>query len=62
MMKLHWLSLVRLQNQKLHHKEVSMENENESYKEAHGSGFISTIVFMFVAVAVMMALRYFLHY
>ncbi len=39
-----------------------MENENESYKEAHGSGFISTIVFMFVAVAVMMALRYFLHY
>lgn len=39
-----------------------MENENESYKEAHGSGFISTIVFMVVAVAVMMALRYFLHY
>lgn len=39
-----------------------MENENESYKEAHGSGFISTIVFMIVAVAVMMALRYFLHY
>ena len=39
-----------------------MENENESYKEAHGSGFISTIVFMLVAVAVMMALRYFLHY
>lgn len=39
-----------------------MENENESYKEAQGSGFISTIVFMVVAVAVMMALRYFLHY
>lgn len=39
-----------------------MENENESYKEAHGSGFISTLVFMVVAVAVMMALRYFLHY
>ena len=39
-----------------------MEHENETYKEAHGSGFISTIVFMVIAVAVMIALRYFLHY
>ncbi len=39
-----------------------MEQENETYKEAHGSGFISTIIFMVVAVAVMVALRYFLHY
>ena len=39
-----------------------MEQENETYKEAHGSGFISTIIFMIVAVAVMVALRYFLHY
>lgn len=39
-----------------------MEHENETYKEAHGSGFISTIIFMGVAVGVMVALRYFLHY
>lgn len=39
-----------------------MENENETYKEAHGSGFVSTIIFMIVAVAIMIALRYFLHY
>lgn len=39
-----------------------MEQENETYKEAHGSGFISTIIFMVLAVAVMVALRYFLHY
>ena len=39
-----------------------MKNNNETYKEAHGSGFISTIVFMIVAVTVMIALRYFLHY
>ena len=39
-----------------------MEQENETYKEAHGSGFISTIIFMVVAVAVMVALRYFLQY
>ncbi len=39
-----------------------MEQENETYKEAHGSGFISTIIFMVVAVAVMVVLRYFLHY
>lgn len=39
-----------------------MEHENETYKEAHGSGFISTIIFMIVAVGVMIALRYFLHY
>ncbi len=39
-----------------------MEQENETYKEAHGSGFISTIIFMVVAVVVMVALRYFLHY
>ncbi len=39
-----------------------MEQENETYKEAHGSGFISTIIFIVVAVAVMVALRYFLHY
>ena len=39
-----------------------MEQENDTYKEAHGSGFISTIIFMVVAVAVMVVLRYFLHY
>lgn len=39
-----------------------MEQENGTYKEAHGSGFISTIIFMVVAVAVMVVLRYFLHY
>lgn len=39
-----------------------MEHEIETYKEAHGSGFISTIIFMIVAVGVMIALRYFLHY
>ena len=39
-----------------------MENENNNYKETHGSGFISTIVFMVVAVGIMIALRYFLHY
>ena len=39
-----------------------MEYENETYKEAHGSGFISTIIFMIVAVGVMIALRYFLRY
>ena len=39
-----------------------MEQENETYKEAHGSGFISTIIFRVVAVAVMVALRYFLQY
>ena len=39
-----------------------MENNNETYKEAHCSGFVSTIIFMIVAVAIMIALRYFLHY
>lgn len=39
-----------------------MDNENSNYEEAHGSGLISTIVFMIVAVVVMVALRYFLHY
>ena len=39
-----------------------MDNENNSYKEAHGSGFISTIVFMIVAVVVMIVLRHFLNY
>lgn len=39
-----------------------MDNENSSYKEAHGSGFISTIVFMIVAVVVMIVLRHFLNY
>lgn len=39
-----------------------MDNENSNYKEAHGSGFISTIVFMVVAVVVMIVLRHFLNY
>ena len=39
-----------------------MVNENSNYEKAHGSGLISTIVFMIIAVVVMVALRYFLHY
>lgn len=39
-----------------------MVNENSNYEEAHGLGLISTIVFMIIAVVVMVALRYFLHY
>lgn len=40
-----------------------MDNKNDnSLKEAHGSGFISTIVFMIVAVAVMILLRHYLNY
>ena len=39
-----------------------MENEKKNYKEAHGSGFLSTIIFMVVAVAIMIALKHFLNY
>lgn len=39
-----------------------MDEEKNSLKEAHGSGFMSTIIFMVVAIAVMVLLRNFLNY
>lgn len=40
-------------------------NENtlsEKYKDSHGSGVISTMVFMAVGVIMMMLIKHFLHY
>lgn len=39
-----------------------MDEEKNSLKEAYGSGFMSTIIFMVVAIAVMVLLRNFLNY
>ncbi len=39
-----------------------MEEEKNSLKEAHGSGFMSTLIFMAVAIAVMIMLRHYLNY
>lgn len=38
------------------------ENNNSGLKEAHGSGVISTVIFMIVAIALMILIRYFLNY
>ena len=39
-----------------------LEEDKNTLKEAHGSGLISTLVFLAVAICVMVALRYFLNY
>ena len=39
-----------------------LEEDKNVLKEAHGSGLISTLLFMAVAICVMVALRYFLNY
>lgn len=39
-----------------------MENKENTYKESHGSGFISTLIFMVAAVGVMILLRHILNY
>lgn len=38
------------------------EEKNNSLKESHGSGFLSTLIFMAVAIAVMIMLRHYLNY
>lgn len=39
-----------------------MNEKENSYKEAHGTGFIGTMVFMAIAIAIMILVRYFLNY
>ena len=39
-----------------------LEEDKNTLKDAHGSGLISTLVFLAVAICVMDALRYFLNY
>lgn len=39
-----------------------MNEKESSYKEAHGSGFWSTLIFMAAAIVVMVLLRHFLNY
>ena len=36
--------------------------QNDGYKESHGSGIWSTLIFMFFAIAVMFLIRKFLNY
>ena len=39
-----------------------LEEDKNALKEAHGSGLISTLVFLAAAICIMVALRYFLNY
>ena len=39
-----------------------LEEDKSALKEAHGSGLISTLVFLAAAICIMVALRYFLNY
>lgn len=39
-----------------------MDENNNELKESHGSGFISTLVFLAIATVIMILLRHFLNY
>ena len=39
-----------------------LEEDKNALKEAHGSGLISTLVFLAAAICIMIDLRYFLNY